>query len=349
LNAAILEAERAAQRSESARMIRESAEVVLRNDLPRARALRFGGYRFDARAWSQFADLGWLMIRLATDRGGLGLGLSEMCALAEQMGRVLTPEPVLSVALIANLLPDSLLQPVLSGERVVLPAFAVFDGTAPSGDGAGISGTAEPTQGEATAYIVQTTSGAVLVESGARGLRVEPRAVHDGGYLTTLSFEGTAGTVLGGGLDDVREEAALLHAAYLLGLSDAAFELTIGYLREREQFGRLIGSFQAIQHRCVDLYLELALTRAAVESAATVLDEGATGKARQRSVSLAKARATLAAAQVTREAVQLHGGIGYTDEADIGLYLRKSMTVAGLFGSERFHRLRAYGLQEQVA
>jgi alkylation response protein AidB-like acyl-CoA dehydrogenase len=349
LNAAILEAERAAQRSESTRMIRESAEVVLRNDLPRARALRFGEYRFDAQTWSQFADLGWLSIRLDADRGGLGLGLSEMCALAEQMGRVLTPEPVLSVALIANLLPDTLLQPVLSGERVVLPAFAAFDGAAPSGDGTGISGKAEPIQGEATAYIVQTTSGAVLVEAGVRGLRVEPRAAHDGGYLTTVSFEGTVGTALDGGLDDVREEAALLHSAYLLGLSQAAFDLTIRYLRDREQFGRLIGSFQAIQHRCVDLYLELALTRAAVESAAAVLDEGATGKTRQRSVSLAKARATLAAARVTREAVQLHGGIGYTDEADIGLYLRKSMTVAGLFGSERFHRARAYGLQEQVA
>jgi alkylation response protein AidB-like acyl-CoA dehydrogenase len=238
---------------------------------------------------------------------------------------------------------------VLSGERVVLPAFAAFDGAAPSGDGTGISGKAEPIQGEATAYIVQTTSGAVLVEAGVRGLRVEPRAAHDGGYLTTVSFDGTVGTALDGGLDDVREEAALLHSAYLLGLSQAAFDLTIRYLRDREQFGRLIGSFQAIQHRCVDLYLELALTRAAVESAAAVLDEGATGKTRQRSVSLAKARATLAAARVTREAVQLHGGIGYTDEADIGLYLRKSMTVAGLFGSERFHRARAYGLQEQVA
>jgi alkylation response protein AidB-like acyl-CoA dehydrogenase len=348
LNAAILEAERVAERSESTRMIRESAEVVLRNDLPRARALRFGEYRFDAQAWSQFADLGWLSIRLDADRGGLGLGLSEMCALAEQLGRVLTPEPVLSVALIANLLPDGLLQPVLSGERVVLPAFAAFDGAAPSSDGVGIDGKAEPIQGEATAYIVQTTSGAVLIEAGARGLKVESRAVHDGGYLTTVSFEGTIGTHLGVGLDDVREEAALLHAAYLLGLSDAAFELTLRYLRDREQFGRPIGSFQAIQHRCVDLYLELALTRAAVESAAAVLDEGATGKVRQRSVSLAKARATLAAARVTRETVQFHGGIGYTDETDIGLYLRKSMTVAGLFGSERFHRVRAYGLREQL-
>jgi alkylation response protein AidB-like acyl-CoA dehydrogenase len=345
LNSGVPEAERA----ESTRMIRETAEAVLREDLPRARALRFGDYRFDAQAWSQFAELGWLSIRLHPDRGGLGLGLSEMCALAEQMGRVLTPEPVLSVALTANLLPDAVLQPVLSGERVVLPAFAAFEGTAPLGAGGNITGEAESTQGEAAAYVVQTTAGAVLVEAGARGLRVEPRATHDGGYLTTVSFDKTGGTVLAAGLDDVREEAALLHAAYLLGLSDAAFELTLGYLRTRQQFGRPIGSFQAIQHRCVDLYLEIALTRAAIESAATLLDEGATGNTRQRSVSLAKARATLAAARVTREAIQLHGGIGYSDEADIGLYLRKSMTVAGLFGSERFHRMRAYRLQEQVA
>jgi alkylation response protein AidB-like acyl-CoA dehydrogenase len=344
LNSGLREAERA----ESTRMIRETAGAVLREDLPRARALRFGDYRFDAQAWSQFADLGWLSIRLNPDRGGLGLGLSEMCALAEQMGRVLTPEPVLLVALIANFLPDAILQPVLSGERVVLPAFAAFEGTALLCDGAGISGQAEPIQGEASAYIVQTSCGAVLVEAGARGLRVEPRAAHDGSYLTTVYFDKTGGTGLAGSLDDVRDEAALLHSAYLLGLSHAAFELTIGYLRTRQQFGQPIGSFQAIQHRCVDLYLEIALTRAAIESAATLLDEGATGNARQRSVSLAKARATLAAARVTREAIQLHGGIGYSDEADIGLYLRKSMTVSGLLGSERFHRMRAYRLQEQV-
>jgi alkylation response protein AidB-like acyl-CoA dehydrogenase len=115
---------------------------------------------------------------------------------------------------------------------------------------------------------------------------------------------------------------------------------TLDYLRTRKQFGRAIGSFQALQHRAADLQVQIALTRASVESAAVTLDAGAAASVRRAAVSRAKARASDAAMLVTRQAIQLHGGIGYTDEYDVGLYLRKAMVLANLYGSSSVHRAR---------
>ena len=121
---------------------------------------------------------------------------------------------------------------------------------------------------------------------------------------------------------------------------DAALARTLDYLHTRTQFGVPIGSFQSLQHRAVDVKLQIALTRASVEEAATVLDRGAAAPARAAAVSRAKARASEAAMLVTRHAIQLHGGVGYTDEHDIGLYLRKAMVVAPSCGMAAAHRAR---------
>ena len=121
---------------------------------------------------------------------------------------------------------------------------------------------------------------------------------------------------------------------------ERAFAMTLSYLKTRQQFGKPIGSFQALAHRAADLKIEVALTRASVEAAAATLDTSAAAAVRQAAVSRAKARASDAAMRVARQAIQMHGGIGYTDEYDVGLYLRKAMVLANLFGSAALHRAR---------
>jgi alkylation response protein AidB-like acyl-CoA dehydrogenase len=119
-------------------------------------------------------------------------------------------------------------------------------------------------------------------------------------------------------------------------------------MKTREQFGRKIGSFQALQHRAVDMQIQLSLTRASVGSAAEVLDSAATLTERQAAVSRAKVRASDAAMLMTRGCIQLHGGIGYTDAADIGLFLRKAIVLAPLYGSASIHRRRFRAVAAEV-
>ena len=335
-------------REESVRLITESAAGVLKDDRRRARSLRLTAPGFDAAKWADLADQGWLMLRLPEDRDGLGMGLCELCAIARAMGAELCPEPIPMAALIAPALPDAALASLLSCAEITLPAFAAYDGVAPILSGGTLTGRIEaiPYAGAADAFLVQTGTGGALVRADAPGLVLTRHPTHDGGHLGTLNFAATPAMAITADMDRLRDEATLVLAAQLLGIAETAFDITLTYLKDRRQFGQPIGAFQALQHRTVDLVLELALMRAAVEAAANALDDGAPAA---RFVSLAKARATRGARAITQAAIQLHGGIGYTDEADIGLYLRKSMTFAGLLGTEQFHRHRALSLSEAKA
>lgn len=337
------------EREDNIRMVRDSAADVLRDDLTRNRALRFGPRGHDPARLKEFAALGWTMLRLPEERGGLGLGLAGLAAVAEELGRVLSPEPVIAMALTAALLPD---EAILAGTRIVLPAFAPFGGEQPRLAGDRVTGQAEPVLlgAVADAWLVQTDGGAVLVEAGAPGVSVEAMASHDGGHLAALRFSDAPAARVAGDVEGLREEAALALSAYLLGLAERAFDITGTYLKDRRQFERPIGSFQVLQHRMVDLYLEIALARAAVEQAAEFADRRPEEEAGiRRLVSLARAQAGQAADRVTRAAIQMHGGIGYTDEADIGLFLRKFMVLSGLLGGGRFHWARALQLTETRA
>lgn len=331
---------------EQLRMVEESAEAVVRDDRIRARGLRFTQPGFDRAKWQEFVDLGWLALRVDEDQGGLGMGLTELCAIARHMGRQLTPEPIIGAASIAPYLPQAERDGLLAGALIILPAFAPFEHASTDAHEA-----VEPVLlGEgADVYMIADDHGAWLLErSQISGARVSD--THDGGHLLGLSASDLkSGRHVEQSMVRAREEATLGYSAYLLGVSEAAFELTVEYLKDRKQFDRPIGSFQALQHRMVDLYLELALLRASIDSAALQLDAGQTPAELARAVSLAKARASKAASTITQSAVQLHGGIGYTDEADIGLYLRKAMTLSGLLGSERFHRTRAFDIAGVMA
>ena len=193
----------------------------------------------------------------------------------------------------------------------------------------------------ADCFAVLSAAGVAIVERDAFGLSIDPVQMQDGTEFATLTFAGREADFQP--CPDVAlllDEAILAQSAYLLGVAERAFELTLDYLRVRTQFGQAIGSFQALQHRATDIKIELELTRAAVLAAARRMDTGIEPTQRAASVSRAKARAAQLAMLVAREAIQMHGAIGFTDEADIGLFARKAMTEAGHFGSARVHRAR---------
>lgn len=337
--------------AESLRLIRDSARGLLPRDgdRKRIRALRFKKPGFDPAVWRAMGEQGWIGLRLPEANGGAGLGMAEFCALAEELGAALAPEPLvqgaLSAALLAGANRPDLLGRLLCGDYLILTAWQERVGTLE------VAGTADaprlflPAAAGADFFVVPVATGGTLALhlQGKDASALDVADTQDGGHFGTLRpapaelLLADAGDRLGDALD----EAALATAAQLLGVMDQAFALTLQYLRTRQQFGRPIGSFQTLKHRAVDLSIQIALTRASIAAAAAALDAPGTPRPqRHAAVSRAKARASEAAMLVTRQAIQLHGGIGYTDEADVGLYLRKAMVLANQFGSADLHRRR---------
>jgi alkylation response protein AidB-like acyl-CoA dehydrogenase len=339
----------AEERDESLRMIRDSAAAVAPRggDLKRIRDLRFTEPGFDRAVWREMTEMGWPGLRLPEDAGGSGLGMAAFCALSEELGGGLVSEPLIPVAMAAKLLPTDHLAGVLSGERIVIPAWQerpnCMDtvGATQLRDGK-LTGRKVfvPMAAGADAFLVTVQGGLALVARDAPGLHLTIDQTQDGGHFGTLTLDGAPAEAIPGDAAEALDEAALATAAYLLGAMDRAFAMTLDYLKTRQQFGKLIGSFQALQHRAVDLQIQVALTRASVEAAAVTLDGGAPPALRQAVVSRAKARASEAAMLVTKQCIQLHGGIGYTDAYDVGLFLRKAMVLSTLYGPAALHRAR---------
>ncbi|MDP9082853.1 MAG: acyl-CoA/acyl-ACP dehydrogenase [Pseudomonadota bacterium] len=336
-------------------MIRSSAAAIAnRRNLNRIRALRFTKAGFDRSIWRTMCDLGWLGLHLPEEHSGVGLGMSEFCALAEELGAGLVPEPLIGAALVARALPPAKLADLLSGEKIVLPAWQEsahhpqrdVDTQLTAGRLFGCKRFVWMAAG-ADAFLVLTTAGGALVSADAQRLRIEILSTQDGGHYGTLTFDGAPAEPIQATFTRALSEATLATAAYLAGLIDAALSRTLEYLRTRVQFGVSIGRFQALQHRAVDLKLQAALTRASVEEAARIWDLDPGGSFALAAISRAKARASMAALLVTRQAIQLHGGIGYTDEHDIGLFLRKAMVLCPQFGGANEHRRRYAELMPQ--
>lgn len=337
----------ASYHSETTTLIRDSASAVAPRggDLARVRALRFQSPGFDPQIWREMAALGWIGLRLPEEKGGVGLGMTESIALYEELGHGIVPEPLIATTLAATLLAQSdeaeLLGRLIRGEQLV---------TAAGVNSANISTSAAHDNAEAAdmadAFILpELDEEALTLRLVARSdMTIETIALQDGGRVATVSAAPDSGRVIarnsGNLLRRAIDEAALGTAAYLLGVAESAFSMTIDYLKERRQFGQSLASFQALQHRAADLKIQLTLTRASVEAAAAELDAGADDTARQRAVSRAKARASDTALLAGREAIQLHGAIGYTDEYDVGLFLRKAMVLANHYGSAHAHRRR---------
>lgn len=343
-------------RTESIRMIRDSAGAVAPRggDTKRVRALRFQAPGFDKAVFAEMGALGWVGLAVPEDVGGAGLGMSEAVALTEEIGAGLAPEPLIPAMLAARLLATAddkaLLAPLLEGGKVVLTAWQE------KADTLAVPGTPDaprvfvPMAAGADAFLLPVREGnrIALHVLDAEGADLALEQAMDGGNIGTLRAD-LARAVrvaddIGAVLEQAIDEAALATAGLMLGLTEKAFELTLAYLKTRQQFGRIIGTFQSLQHRAADLKIHIALLRAAVESAAAVLDSGATGAERQAAVSKAKHRAAESGMFVLRQCIQLHGGIGYTDEYDVGLYLRRGMVAMNQYGSAGLHRRRFMAL-----
>jgi alkylation response protein AidB-like acyl-CoA dehydrogenase len=338
------------ERLEVLRMVRDSAGAIAPRggSLDRVRALRFGNPGFDVAVWRQMAELGWIGLRLPAAKGGSALGMAESIALYEELGRGLVPEPLVAGTLAATMLAatgeTALLAELLTGDAIVSLAWqGRRDGIDAEGD------IATPRR-----YVPAGASALLLPVHGEGGLclrlvNVEQAditlvAQQDGSAVATVRVSANAGRIVSGDIGELLaralDEAALGSAAYLLGVAERAFEITLDYLKQRKQFGQPLAAFQALQHRAADMKIQLTLTRASVQGAAADLDAGIPSRGRSAVTSRAKARAADTAMLVGREAIQMHGAIGYADECDIGLFTRKAIVVANQYGSAMAHRRR---------
>ena len=347
--------------SEEQRMLRESAGRLLAGTggAKRLRRLRESGDGFDRGVLRKMAAEGWLGVLVPADRGGLGLGMTEAALLLEQAGRTLAPEPVgesmmTAAALAACEGNDALLARAVSGDALVVPAVDAVEGTgevraARTAEGATVlegSRLGVPAAAAADLMLVAASGpdGPVLclVEAGAKGLGIETRRTVDGASFGDVAFDGVAAAPLAarqnrgfGRPGSLRDGLLVAVSAELLGAMDAALEMTLEYLRTREQFGRPLGAFQALQHRAVDDFTRIVGTRSLLFRVA-----GGEGDIAPAMAAALKAHASESALRVTKSAIQMHGAIAFTDEHDAGLHLKRAMTLSAWLGNAAAQRER---------
>jgi alkylation response protein AidB-like acyl-CoA dehydrogenase len=359
--------------------------VRSKSSLKRIRALRDSGddAGFSRDLWQEMADLGWTGIVLPEKFGGSGLGYSHLMVVMEEIGRGLMPEPMIPTVLASGVLllggseaqKRDFLPRVAKGETLLALAFQEAGGrfdancvrtrAEPHGTGWFLSGEKRLVFGGGSAdrliVSARTARGSAdasgislfLVDPRASGATVERQVLVDGRRSAIVRLERVevdasdvvgeidgAAPVLAAALD--RATAAL--TAEMLGSMLAAFEMTLEYLKTREQFGVRIGTFQALKHRAAIVYTETELSRSAVMAACFALDEKSANEVAPL-VSLAKARLSDAFLLAANEGIQMHGGIGMTDEHDIGFFLKRARAAEMTFGDAPWHRRRYAGLQ----
>lgn len=324
----------------------------------------------DRALWGEMADLGWLGLALPESLGGLGMGMGEAATLAEALGRKAVPEPFVAAALMPSLLlshADStsalvqgLAAGIASGEGLHSVAWqeeaGSLEGTDPGtrlSDGT-LTGRKcfVPVVEDDSVLLVSAKSGPTLVvvavAATAPGVRIQRQA---GGLmsLATVSFEGAPimdgaivleGATAAAALQATLEGGRIGAAAQLTGIAAGALDNAVAYVNERVQFDRPIGSFQSIQHRCVDYRIAAMLAAAAWHHAQRAYDADPLAPATQAAISAAKARAGDAAMQTCKGSVQMHGAMGFTEEGGVGIYLRAAMQLSTWLGNGTAHRRR---------
>ncbi|MGJ5201664.1 acyl-CoA dehydrogenase family protein [Bradyrhizobium sp. HKCCYLRH1030] len=339
---------------------------------------------FSRQLWATFAEMGFAGLLVPEEHGGSGLGAVEAGVVMEEIGRTLMPSPFLATSVLsASALAragsaaqkSEYLPKIASG--ALLAALALDEGAkhrplqtalqaVRSGNGFKLNGTkAMVVDGHVAdlLLVVARSAGApgdrdgltlFLVDPKAKGVAIERTIMvdaHNAARVTLDNVEVTADHVLGevdGGaatLSAVLDLGRGAVASEMVGLSEEVFGRTVAYLKERKQFGKAIGEFQALQHRAAQLYIEIEITRAAVLKALQTLDADSAGAT--AAVAVAKARAGATATRAVQEGVQMHGGMGMTDQFDIGFFMKRARVCEELLGDANYHaaqlaQLRGY-------
>jgi alkylation response protein AidB-like acyl-CoA dehydrogenase len=363
---------------EQRRMLRESALAFAANELKpaRMRTLRTQPVQFDRKLWKTMAEMGWTGLMLPEANGGSALGIADMSAVVEELSRSLLPEPLVASAVFAgnliahgdnDALKAKLLAALVAGD--LIPAVAFQEGLKAN----------SPVQCRAEAagkdFVLNGVKNYVRPGAGADGFVVSAKCGDGLGlfWIAMNANEGSAGAELklerstdctdigtltlknvkvgadhvvasakagAAAFERAYNEALIASSAELLGLMRGALDMTVNYLQTRVQFGKPIGSFQALQHRAVDLYLQQELSAAALNEVAGLFEQGGSGEQMSAQASRIKARASDAAMQIARESIQMHGAIGFTDEYDVGFYFKRIVALSAWLGNSAEHRRR---------
>lgn len=363
--------------NEEQQMLKDAAKGFLSERAPISQLRQLRDSRdatgFSRELWQGMVDMGFVGTLMLEEFGGSAFGNVGMGQVFEQAGRNLSVSPLLSTAVIgvcalqlAGSAEQQRLLPAIAEGRL-LTALAVDE--APRHNPARVATTAAQ---QGTGFVLNgqktfvidghvadklivsaRTAGAdsdrsgislFLLDRDAAGVSVERTIMVDSRNAAVVHFNNVqveAGALLGeldqgfAVLDKLLDVANAQLAAELLGIASQAFEVTVKYLQERKQFGVVLGSFQGLQHRCAHLFSELELVKSVVLKALVALDQGAEDAAQL--VSLAKAKSCEVAELATNEAVQMHGGMGMTDEFDVGLFMKRARAAQLLFGDYRYH------------
>jgi alkylation response protein AidB-like acyl-CoA dehydrogenase len=341
---------------EHLRMLRETAPGAVRNaDLKRVRDLRFADPGFDRAFWRERCGMDWLGMLIGKEAGGSAAGGKAFCRIAEELGAGLAPEPLVAAAMAAMLLPADRLADVLSGERIVLPAWQeephslALTGSLTYRDGR-IDGRKlhVPMAAGADAFLVSVPGGLALVERDAPGLQIAIQSTPDGGHSGTLVFDRTPAESIPGDAADALDYVIIAHSSYLLGLIERTFSITQDTITAREASARQSGFGPPQEARVEGLHRQVTLTRTTVRNAAAAMAKETRLAGRRSIASRAKLRATDAALQVTRACTALHIGSGHRNTADIELFQCKAITLAPLYGSAAAHRARCEALAREM-
>lgn len=309
---------------------------------------------YDPAAWASMAEMGLAGIVIPEEFGGTAFGYLSLGLVLEQLGRNLVASPLASTAAAATAIvmggsdaqKQAWLPRIASGE--IVATLAVDEG--PIHDPAAIAATvadgkltgtkAFVAEGDSAAlFVVAATDGLYLVAGDAAGVTRSPRQMADSRSHAQISFDGAAAEKLEGvGTQAIIDRATAAACAEMLGLTVQAFETTNDYLKTRVQFGQPLSTFQALQHRMAKMFTEIELMRSAVEAAFEAIDAGRSDV--DQAVTLAKAVASDTQKLVSREMIQLHGGIGMTDDYDAGFYIKRAAVLEAMWGNAAYHRER---------
>lgn len=356
--------------TEEQKILRQAAEEFLRKECPKdlMRQRRDDSREFDSALWQKMANLGWMGVGIKEEYGGSGGNFSDLAVLIEAMGGVCLPVPFFSTVVIsaatleqssASDLKTKLLPRITAGELVCSYAVTEPGNTyglvniqtkaIPDGDGFSINGSKLFVEYARSAdYLLTVVREGkdlliLMVDSSAPGIEIEPYDTLDYADQCEVRFNQVkvpvSSVIARGGeattlLKNLEERSAAGKCAEILGGIQVVLDMSVDYVKDREQFGQVVGSFQAVQHHCTNMVVEVDSSRYITMQAIWRIAQGLPAT---KEVAMAKSYTSAAAIRVTKLGHQTHGAISFCDELDMHLYLRKAHAASVAFGDEEYH------------